>query len=64
MVSITEEGKRELGRLRELTKRLEEEFLAPLDAEDRKTLHGLLLRLAEHNDPRCALGSKAPPAAS
>ena len=64
VVSITAEGKRELDRLRELVKRLEEEFLAPLGADDRKALHGLLLRLAEHNDPRCAFGSKAPPAAS
>jgi DNA-binding MarR family transcriptional regulator len=65
VVSITAEGKRELGRLRDLTKRLEEEFLAPLDVEDRKTLHGLLLRLAEHNDPRCAFGGpKGPPAST
>jgi DNA-binding MarR family transcriptional regulator len=64
VVSITAEGKGELDRLRELVKRLEEEFLAPLGADDRKALHGLLLRLAEHNDPRCAFGSKAPPAAS
>jgi DNA-binding MarR family transcriptional regulator len=54
VVSITPAGKRELARLRELIKRLEEEFLACLDADDRKTLHGLLLRLAEANDPRCA----------
>jgi DNA-binding MarR family transcriptional regulator len=54
VVSITPAGKRELGRLRELIKKLEDEFLAALDADDRKALHGLLLRLAEANDPHCA----------
>jgi DNA-binding MarR family transcriptional regulator len=64
VVSITAAGKRELSRLREMVKRLEDEFLAPLDPESRKTLHELLLRLAAHNDPRCAFGSSAgaPPA--
>lgn len=54
VVSITPAGKKELARLRELIRTLEEEFLAPLDAHDRAALHGLLLRLAEANDPRCA----------
>ena len=57
MVSITASGKRELGRLREMVKRLEDEFFAPLDSESRKAFHELLVRLAEHNDPRCAFGS-------
>jgi MarR family transcriptional regulator, lower aerobic nicotinate degradation pathway regulator len=60
VVSITEAGERELGRLRELVKQLEQEFLAPLGAEDRKTLHELLLTLARHNDPRCAFGANKP----
>jgi DNA-binding MarR family transcriptional regulator len=59
VVSITAAGKRELTRLRETIRRLEDEFLAPLDAESRKTLHELLLRLAAHNDPRCAFSSAA-----
>lgn len=57
VVSITDAGKVELSRLREMVTRIEDEFLAALDPEDRKTLHELLLRLAVHNDPRCAFGS-------
>jgi DNA-binding MarR family transcriptional regulator len=53
LVSITELGTAELGRLRELVKGLELEFFAPLAAADRKTLHELLFRLAAQNDPRC-----------
>jgi len=56
VVSITAKGKHELGRIREQIKRFENAFLAPLDAADRKALHELLLRLAEHNDPRCVFG--------
>jgi DNA-binding MarR family transcriptional regulator len=62
LVSITAEGKRELGRLRALIKGLEEEFFAPLDAESRKTLHDLLLHLASELDPRCAFATVKPPA--
>ena len=47
-------GKRELGRLRELIRKLEDEYLAPLDAESRKRFHELLVCLAEQNDPSCA----------
>jgi MarR family transcriptional regulator, lower aerobic nicotinate degradation pathway regulator len=57
MVSITGPGKRQLARLREIVEQLEDEFLAPLDARDRKDLHDLLLRLAVHNDPRCTFNS-------
>ena len=54
MVSLTPAGKDALGRLRSILKRVEKEFLAPLDEEQRKTLHSLLLTLASHNDARFA----------
>jgi DNA-binding MarR family transcriptional regulator len=54
LVRLTADGKRTLGRLRALAKRLEDEFLAPLDAEQRAQLHALLLVLAGRHEPRCA----------
>lgn len=59
LVSITEDGRRELSRLRSTIRKLEEEFFAPLDPDSRKALHELLLRLAAANDPRCAFASAA-----
>jgi DNA-binding MarR family transcriptional regulator len=54
LVRITADGKNALAKLRALSKRLEDEFLAPLDAEQRKELHALLLVLAGRHEPRCA----------
>jgi DNA-binding MarR family transcriptional regulator len=54
VVRLTAAGKRTLGRLRTCARRLEEEFLAPLDAAERKRLHELLLELAGRHEPRCA----------
>ncbi|HEX5174208.1 MAG TPA: MarR family transcriptional regulator [Gaiellaceae bacterium] len=54
LVRLTGEGKRTLGRLRTCAKKVEDEFLAPLDAEQREQLHELLLELAERHEPRCA----------
>src|SRR5262249_35497928 len=54
LVRITASGKRILGKFRELNKRLADEFLAPRAAEQRETLHALLLAPAALHEPRCA----------
>jgi DNA-binding MarR family transcriptional regulator len=54
LVRLTSDGKRALTRLRTLAARLEDEFLAPLDGEQREQLHALLLVLAARHEPRCA----------
>ena len=52
MVSLTAAGRRELAKLRKTVSRLEDEFLAPLDADEREALHALLLQVARHRDQR------------
>jgi DNA-binding MarR family transcriptional regulator len=42
---LTARGRRTLARGRELAKGAQEDLLAPLNAEEREQLHGLLLRL-------------------
>jgi DNA-binding MarR family transcriptional regulator len=54
IVRLTADGTRTLARLRTLNKRLEDDFLAPLDAGQREALHSLLLELAARHEPRCA----------
>ena len=49
---ITDQGLETLTRGRELARRAQEDLLAPLTAEERKQLHGLLLRLAMANEPK------------
>ena len=51
-VTLTTAGERELAKLREIVQRIEEEFLAPLDAESREALYRLLVRLASYHDQR------------
>jgi DNA-binding MarR family transcriptional regulator len=52
LVSLKPEGKKKLAELRQIAKRVEEEFFAGLDPDEREQLHGLLLELAAHHDPR------------
>ena len=59
VLSLAAEGSRELTRLRAIVKGIEEEFLAPLDADDRAELHKLLVRLASYHDARFALPAEA-----
>ena len=59
LVSLTPVGKTTLGQLRAISKQVEREFLAPLDPEQRRTLHTLLLELTAYHDPRCAGVPKA-----
>src|SRR5438270_2971041 len=54
IVSLTPDGKQTLRRLRALSAQIEDEFLSPLNDEERASLHTLLYRLAEKHDPRCA----------
>ena len=61
LVRLTPEGKRTLRRLRVLAGDIDDDFLAPLDEEERATLHALLLRLAQTQEPRWA---SAPASAS
>jgi DNA-binding MarR family transcriptional regulator len=53
-VSLTPAGKKALVSLRAIITRLHDEFLAPLAPQEREELQGLLLRLAQYHDPRCA----------
>jgi DNA-binding MarR family transcriptional regulator len=60
LVTLTQEGTRTLGRLRALSRQLDDEFLAPLTDDERATLHALLLRLAEKHEPRYATATPTP----
>jgi MarR family transcriptional regulator, lower aerobic nicotinate degradation pathway regulator len=53
IVQMTPAGRKMLGRLRALSQRLEDEFLASLDESSRRELHALLLRLAGQHLPHC-----------
>jgi DNA-binding MarR family transcriptional regulator len=55
LVKLMPAGRETLAELRSIVKRFEKEFLAPLDAEERNTLHALLRRLAAHHDARFAV---------
>jgi MarR family transcriptional regulator, lower aerobic nicotinate degradation pathway regulator len=61
VVKMTADGRKALAKLRTIVSRLEDRFLAPLDAEEREALHALLVRLAAYHDPRCTPRDAAPP---
>src|SRR4051794_24472449 len=54
LVRLTPEGAGALRRLRALARKIEDEFLAGLDEEERTPPHALLLRLARRHEPLCA----------
>jgi len=58
LVSLTPAGKEKLSELRAVAKRIDKEFFAPLDDEQRETLHRLLVELASHHDARFAPAKK------
>jgi DNA-binding MarR family transcriptional regulator len=60
LVSLTPAGKRQLARFRTIVDRIEDEFLAPLDADTRAALHTTLLTLAENTDSRFVLDTVEP----
>jgi DNA-binding MarR family transcriptional regulator len=62
LVKLTADGKRELNRLRTISKRVDDEFFAPLDDEQRAALHALLLMLAGYHEPRLAADESGKPA--
>ena len=53
-VRLTSDGKRALAKLRALALKLEDDFLASLDEDERAQLHALLRRLAAQHLPHCA----------
>jgi DNA-binding MarR family transcriptional regulator len=53
LVTLTPQGRETLTTLRAIVSELESELFSPLDSVQRETLHGLLLTLATHHDPRC-----------
>jgi DNA-binding MarR family transcriptional regulator len=64
LVSLTPAGKRQLARFRTVVQRVEDEFLAPLDADTRTNLHATLLTLAENTDTRFVLEEAVDPGAA
>jgi MarR family transcriptional regulator, lower aerobic nicotinate degradation pathway regulator len=64
LVSLNPAGKKRLAQLRAISKGVEDDLLASLDAEQRAQLHEILLQLAADHDPRYAAasnGEKTPP---
>jgi DNA-binding MarR family transcriptional regulator len=62
-VQITSTGRKTLERLRALSRRIEDEFLEPLDESQRRDLQGLLLRVCEAHFANCRVAPATPPVA-
>jgi MarR family transcriptional regulator, lower aerobic nicotinate degradation pathway regulator len=60
VVKLTAAGRSRLVELRAIVRGVEDEFLAPLSAAEKETLHALLARLARYQDPRCILRGHGP----
>ena len=52
VATLAPAGRRQLAKFRTIVSRLDDEFLAPLDKDDRADLHAVLSRVAGHYDPR------------
>ena len=65
LVKLTPDGKRALGRLRTVAKRVDDDFFGSLDNEQRAALHDLLLTLAGFHEPQLAVSAEpdVPPSA-
>jgi DNA-binding MarR family transcriptional regulator len=61
VVQMTPAGRKMLTKLRALSRELDDEFLASLDAEQREQLHSLLLTLAATHLPQCRFAAKSAP---
>ncbi len=61
VVKLTPGGHSALLELRATVQGLEDDFLAPLDAEEQESLHALLAKVASYHDPRCVLRGPAAP---
>jgi DNA-binding MarR family transcriptional regulator len=58
LVTLTSDGRTALNKLRSVVKSIEDDFLAPLDAEQREALHTVLLLLAGYHEPRYAASDR------
>lgn len=56
-VNLTSDGRRTLAKIRTLAAALEDEFLASLDAAQRRQLQALLQQLAEQHLPNCGMSA-------
>ena len=59
LVTLTTTGRQQLAAFRKLVQKLEDEFLAPLDEDERAALHDLLLRIAVQRDARFVVPATA-----